>query len=59
MDRFRKHYIARWWWYMPLIPAFSRQRHVDFFEFKVSLVYKISSRTARNVTLRKPVSKLK
>ena len=41
----------------PLIPALGRQRQVDFSEFKVSLVYKVSSRTARAVTQRNPVSK--
>jgi hypothetical protein len=28
---------------MPLIPAFQRQRQVDLYEFKVSLVYIVSS----------------
>jgi hypothetical protein len=31
----------------PSIPALRRQRQVDFCEFKVSLVYKVSSKTAR------------
>ena len=31
---------------MPLISAFGRQRQVDLCEFKASLVYKASSRTA-------------
>ena len=31
----------------------------DLYEFKVRLVYKVSSRTARNVTQRNPVSKKK
>ena len=31
---------------MPLIPALGRQRQADF-EFEASLVYKVSSRTAR------------
>jgi hypothetical protein len=38
-----------------LIPAL-RQRQVDFWVYKVSLVYKVSSRTAR-ATQRNPVSK--
>ena len=42
----------------PLILAL-RQRQVDFCEFKTSLVYKASSRTARAVTQRNPVSKKK
>jgi hypothetical protein len=44
---------------MLLIPALSRQRQVDFCEDKASLVYKESSRTARAITQRNPVSKNK
>jgi hypothetical protein len=40
---------------MPLIPALGRQRQVDF---EASLVYRVSSRTAR-ATQRIPVSKNK
>jgi hypothetical protein len=40
---------------MPLIPAPGRQRQADF-EFEASLVYKVSSRTARAIK-RNPVSK--
>ena len=32
---------------MPLIPAHRRQRQVDLCEFKASLVYTVSSRSAR------------
>ena len=32
---------------MSLIPALGRQRQVDLSEFEASLVYKVSSRTAR------------
>jgi hypothetical protein len=39
---------------MHLIPALGRQRQVDL-EFKVCLVYRVSSRTAR-ATQRNPVS---
>jgi hypothetical protein len=39
---------------MPLIPALGRQRQVDFWE--ASLVYRVSSRTARAIQ-RNPVSK--
>ena len=35
---------------MPLIPEFARQSQADFCKFKASLVYKVSSRTARTVT---------
>jgi hypothetical protein len=40
---------------MPLIPAFRRQR---IYEFEASLVYRVSSMTAR-ATQRNPVSKNK
>jgi hypothetical protein len=46
---------GRVWWHMPLIPALGRQRQADF-EFEASLVYRVSSRTAR-ATQRNPVSK--
>jgi hypothetical protein len=32
---------------MPLVPALESQRQVDLWEFEVSLVYKVSSRTAK------------
>jgi hypothetical protein len=35
---------------MTLIPALRRQRMVDLCKFEASLVYRISSRTARAVT---------
>ena len=41
---------------MLLIPALKRQNQVDIHEFKASLVYRASSRTAR-ATQRNPVSK--
>ena len=34
---------------MPLIPILRRQRQVNFCEFKVSLVYRLSSRTAKAI----------
>ena len=34
------------WWQRSLIPVLGRQRHVDLREFKASLVYIVSSRTA-------------
>ena len=39
-----------------MIPALRRQRQEECNEFKASLVYRVSSRTAR-VTQRNPVSK--
>ena len=44
---------------MLLIPALGRQRQADLCEFKASLVYEASSRTARPVSQRNPVSKSK
>jgi hypothetical protein len=35
-------------WRTPLVPALGRQRQADF-EFEASLVYKVSSRTARAI----------
>jgi hypothetical protein len=42
---------------MPLIPALGRQKKVDLFGFKASLVYIVSSRPAR-ATQKDPVSKI-
>ena len=47
---------AGWWWRMSLIPALGRQRQVDPLEFKANLVYRVSSRTARD-TQRNPILK--
>jgi hypothetical protein len=41
---------------MPLIPALGRRQRQADFEFEVSLVYRVSSRTAR-ATQRNSVSK--
>ena len=41
---------ARQWWHMPLITALSRHRQLYLYEFDISLVYRVSSRTAK-VTL--------
>jgi hypothetical protein len=47
------------WWCTPLIPAFGRERQVDFCEFKSSLVYKSSPRQPGLVTLKNKKSCLK
>ena len=41
---------------MPLIPAFRKQRQVDLCDFEVSLVYKVSFRTARTGLFREALS---
>jgi hypothetical protein len=41
------------WWHTPLIPAIGRGRRIS--EFKASLVYRVSSRIAKD-TQRNPVS---
>jgi hypothetical protein len=46
------------WWHVPLIPALGRRRQVGLNEFKVSMVYRVSFRTAR-ATHTKPISKNK
>jgi hypothetical protein len=43
---------------MPLIPALRRKKQADLREFKASLIYRASSRTAK-ATLKNPVSKTK
>ena len=44
------------WWHTALIPTLGRQRQVDLCEFKDNLVYRESSRTAKD-TQRNLVSK--
>ena len=48
--------VGRQWWCTPLIPALGRQRKEDLCEFEASLVYRLSSKTARTVKKRNPVS---
>ena len=43
-------------WHAPLMPALRGMRQVDLFEFKTSMVYRMSSRVAR-ATQRNPVFK--
>lgn len=56
-----KNRKARQWWHKPLIPALERQRpdRSDLCKFEASLVYWVSSRTARTVTHGEPVSETK
>jgi hypothetical protein len=58
----KKQATAGQWWRTPLIPALRRQssggRGRRISEFEASLVYRVSSRTAR-ATQRNPVSKNK
>jgi hypothetical protein len=51
---FKRKPQAGQWWRMSLIPALGRQRQIS--EFEASLVYRVSSRTAR-ATQRNPVLK--
>ena len=37
------------WWCMPLIPDPRKQKQADIYEFKASLNYRVSSRTARAI----------
>lgn len=48
--------LARQWWCICLIQAFRRQRQAYRYKFKVSLIYTVSSRTARLIE-RDPVSR--
>jgi hypothetical protein len=41
---------------MPLIQALGRQRQVNLCELEASLVYRASSKTARTVTQRNPIT---
>ena len=41
-------------WHTPLIPTLEKQRQADLYEFKASLVYRVSSRIPR-ATQRNPV----
>ena len=55
----RKIYLCQAVVSQPVISALGRQRQGDLCEFKASLVYRVSSRTAKIVTQKNPVSKNK
>jgi hypothetical protein len=48
--------MSRAWWCTPLIPALGGGRDRQISEFEASLVYRVSSRTAKAIQ-RNPVSK--
>jgi hypothetical protein len=50
-----KHLLSRVWWCTPLNPSTPEAEAGRFLEFETSLVYKVSSRTARAIQ-RNPVS---
>jgi hypothetical protein len=41
--------IARQWWHTTLIPTLGRQRQVDLCVFEANMVYRLSSRSAKQV----------
>jgi hypothetical protein len=53
----KKFNLSRAWWHVPFIPALGKQRVYGLCGFEASLVYKGSSRTARTIPQRNPVSK--
>ena len=57
--KFKRKSWARRWWRAPLMPTLRGQRQADLCEFEASLVYRVSSRTARAVTQRNLVLKKK
>lgn len=46
---------ARWWKHISLIPALGRLRQADICEFKASLIYRASSRAAKETLSRKTI----
>ena len=57
-DKCHRNISVELWWRTLLIPALRRQRQVDLYEFKASLVYRASSRTGPKGTQRSPVSEI-
>jgi len=47
LQHIKKSELTGQWWHTPLIPALRRLREKHPCEFKASLVYRVSSRTAR------------
>ena len=63
LRRQRQTFLCKFkvWWHTPLIPALGRLRYVDFCQFKDSLVFRVSSRTAKDTQrtcLKKPKIKI-
>jgi hypothetical protein len=56
ISAFKNHSLGWAWWHKPLLLALRRQRQAVS-EFKASLVFRVSSRTARAIQ-RNPVSKI-
>ena len=56
---FKIHISCGWWWHEPLISALGRQEQADLYEMEASLVYKVSSRIARDPKGKKLLSKSK
>ena len=48
----RKNYLGGQWWCTSSIPVPRRQKQVDLCEFKVNLIYRVSSRTVKAVLLK-------
>lgn len=50
---------AKWWWCMPLIPTLRRERQVGLCDLEASLVYRVTSKTAKatqgNPVLKNPL----
>jgi hypothetical protein len=48
LDPVSKYFFTGQFWYMSLVPAFSRQRQADLCGIEANLVYRASFRTVRD-----------